>query len=134
VKASLGIVGTKGTGGPGTAQSLIEYVFSGFATCPNGNAGFEFTLVPGTGHVVSRVDSTGDLLFAEHTSAILCFDPITLIQFFNGTEIIIGGTGKFAGATGSMTFTGTAMALSEDTAGNLFGPQSGEFSGTIITP
>ena len=88
VKASLGIVGTKGTGGPGTAQSLIEYVFS----------------VP------------------------------TTIQFFSGTEIITGGTGKFAGATGSITFTGTATALSEDAAGNLFGPQSGEFTGTIITP
>lgn len=64
-------------------------------------------------------------------SATLCFDPITLIQFFSGTEIITGGTGKFAGAMGSIIFTGTAMTLSEDAAGNLFGSQAESLAGRL---
>ena len=133
-KGGLNSGGTKGTLGPGTFQSVGEFVFSGPGTCPNGNPGFIFTLLPGMGHGVGRQDSTGDLTFTELTSETICFDPITTIQFFSGAENITGGTGRFAGATGSDTFSGTARTLFEDAAGNFFGEFSGTLEGTIITP
>ncbi|MEK6322513.1 MAG: hypothetical protein AABN33_12615 [Acidobacteriota bacterium] len=125
--------GFKGTLDPGTFQTVGEFVFSGPGTCPNGNPGFNSTLLPGTGHGVRRVNSTGDLIFTE-ISETICFDPATLIRFFSGTENITGGTGRFAGATGSITFSGTAKTLFEDAAGNFFGEFSGTLEGTIITP
>ena len=133
-KGGLNTGGAKGTLGAETFQSVVEYVFSGTGTCPNGNPGFNFTLLPGTGHGVGRFDSTGDLIFTELSSATLCFDPITTIQFFSGTENITGGTGRFAEATGSDTFSGTGKTLFEDAAGNFFGEFSGTLEGTIITP
>ena len=132
-KGGLNTGGFKGTLGSGTFQSVVELVFSGPGTCPNGNPGFNFTSLPGTGHSVGRHDSTGDLTFTEVTET-LCFDPATLIQFFSGTETITGGTGRFAGATGSDTFSGTAKTLFEDAAGNFFGEFSGTLEGTLITP
>jgi hypothetical protein len=115
-----------------TAQSVSEVVFSAEATCPNGNAGFELTLVPGTGHFVHRLHRTGDLWFGTFT-VTECFDPITGILFVSGTLTITGGTGKYEGATGSGTFEGTGTALFEDAAGNFFGQFSQTISGTINT-
>src|SRR5712692_2213298 len=74
--------GAKLTLGSETFQSVDEFVFSGPGTCPNGNAGSIFTLLPGTGHGVGRFNSTGDLLFTEVPSETICFDPSTGIQFF----------------------------------------------------
>ena len=125
-------MGFKGTLGSGTARVTSEFAFSGSGTCPNGNAGLNFTLLPGTGHGIYRFDSTGDLLFTEGSSGTLCFDPLTTIQFFSGAENITGGTGRFAGATGSNTFNGTATTLFADGAGNFFGELSGTIEGTII--
>jgi hypothetical protein len=133
-KGAVNTGGTKGTLGPGTFQSVGEFVFSGPGTCPNGNPGFILTLLPGTGHGVGRQDSTGDLIFTEVASQTLCFDPTTTIQFYSGVENITGGTGRFAEATGSDTFSGTARTLFEDAAGNFFGEFSGTLEGTIITP
>ncbi len=138
-KAGFSSVGVKGTLGSSTLQGVNEFVFSGPATCPNGNAGFEFTLLrpllpAAPAQFVQRFDSTGDLLFIVETSATICFDPITQIQFFSGTTENIGGTGRFEGATGTGEFSGTAKTLFEDAAGNFFGEQSGTFTGTIITP
>ena len=125
-------MGFKGTLGSGTARVTSEFAFSGSGTCPNGNAGLNFTLLPGTGHGIFRFDSTGDLLFTKTSSATLCFDPLTTIQFFSGAENITGGTGRFAGATGSNTFNGTATTLFDDGTGNFFGELSGTVEGTII--
>jgi hypothetical protein len=132
-------VGTKGTLGSGTVQGVNEYVFTGPATCPNGNAGFGFTLLhsldpAAPAQFVQRIDSTGDLIFSEQTSGTICFDPATLIQFFSSTFAITGGTGRFEGATGTSESSGTAKTLFEDAAGNFFGEESGTTTGTIITP
>ena len=121
--------------GPSTGQSVNEVVFSPTpGTCSNGHPGFIATLIPGTGHSVTRFDFTGDLLFSEHTSITLCFDTVTGTQFFSGAQNITGGTGRLVGATGSFTFSGTATTLFEDAAGNFFGQESGTVNGTIITP
>src|SRR3989442_1001587 len=61
-KGSLFSGGGKGTLGSSTGQAVAELVFSAPGTCSNGNPGFNFTLLPGTGHSVTRLDSTGDLL------------------------------------------------------------------------
>src|SRR5262245_17861368 len=121
-KAALAIIGTKGTLGPGTVQGVNEYVFSGPATCTNGNDGFEFKLLHSVNpaapaQFVTRIDSTGDLIFSEQTSGTICFDPVTLIQFFSATFKITGGTGRFEGATGTSESSGTAKTLFEDAAG-----------------
>ncbi|NOT58425.1 MAG: hypothetical protein HOP18_27840 [Deltaproteobacteria bacterium] len=124
--------GFKGTLGSGTFQGVNEYVFSGPGTCPNGNEGFIVTLLPGTGHSFYRFDNTGDLLFVEISSSTLCFDPITTLQFYSWVDNITGGTGRFAGATGSITGSGTAKTLFDDGAGNFLAAISSTAEGTII--
>jgi hypothetical protein len=133
-KASLGNIGTQGTFGPGTAQAVAEYAFSSPGPCPDGSAGFLFPLVPGTGHGIQRIDSTGDLIVAEFIAGVICFDPTTELQFFTVEGRFTGGTGRFAGATGAATITGTAKTLFEDAAGNFFGEQHGTVEGTLILP
>src|SRR5262245_54717064 len=86
-KASLNSVGAQGTLGSSTIQGVNEFVFSGPATCPNGNAGFGLTLLrslnpAAPSNFVQRFESTGDLIFSEETSGTICFDPATSIQFF----------------------------------------------------
>jgi len=125
--------GFKSTLGSGTFKGVDEFAPSGTGTCPNGNPGFMATLLPGTGHGVYRFDSTGDLLFNEF-SATICFDPITTIQFYSGTENFTGGTGRFTGATGSTKVSGTAKTLFSDADGNFFGEASVTPEGTIIVP
>ena len=131
-KGGVSNTGFKGTLGSGTARVTSEFAFSGPGTCPNGNAGLNFTLLPGTGHGIFRFNSTGDLLFTESSSGILCFDPSTTVQFFSGADDITGGTGRFAGAAGSITYSGTATTLFVDGAGNFFAELSGAIEGTII--
>ena len=113
VKASLNSLGAKGTLGSSTIQGVNEYVFSGPATGPNGNAGDGFTLLrslnpAAPANFVQRFESTGDLLFSEQTSGTLCFDPDTSIWFFSRTTKITGGTGRFEGVTGTGEVSGTA--------------------------
>ena len=139
LKAALAILGAKGTFGPSTIQGVNEIVFSGPATCPNGNAGVGFTLLrpqlpAAPTNFVQRFESTGDLLFSEQTSLTLCFDLTTQIQFASGTANFTGGTGRFEGATGTFTFEATLRTLFEDAVGNFFGEQSGTTEGTLILP
>ena len=128
-------LGLKGTLGSSTAQAVAEVAFSGSATCLNGNPGYQFELVPGgAAHAVRRYDSTGDLLFFHYTALSVCFDPVTQIQFANGTGEITGGTGRFAEAAGTTEASGTGKALFQDAAGNAFVEVSGTYKDKIITP
>ena len=47
---------------------------------------------------------------------------------------IIGGTGRFAHATGTLEGEGMAQVLITDPAGNFFAEQHGTIKGTIILP
>jgi hypothetical protein len=85
------------------------------------------------GHGFYRFNNTGDLLFVEFSHTI-CVDLTTGIQFLSGTDTITGGTGRFAGATDSDTWNGTAKGLFDDGAGNFFGEFSLTLEGAIITP
>ena len=141
-KAGLGMLNAKGfLGADGTIQGVLEYVFAGETTCPNGNVGFAFTMVTKDAadndvvwRVVRRVASTGDLLIGQYTTASLCFDPLTTIQFFTVETEIIGGTGRFEDASGTARCEGTAITLVGDGAATFFGEQSGTCRTTINLP
>jgi hypothetical protein len=133
VTGAMNSGGFNSTFGSGTAQSVAEPVLSGSGTCPNGHAGLIATVLPGTGHSIYRFDSTGDLLFNEFSST-LCVDLDTSIQFYSWEDTITGGTGRFAGATGSNSGSGTAKVLYDDGAGNFFAEFTSSLKGTIIVP
>src|SRR5215813_252244 len=130
IKAGLGTTACKSNLGRCTAQGVGEAVLAGPATCPNGNPGIDLTLLPGTGHTITRFERTGDLLFSELTSETVCYDPSTGTQFKSGTARITGGTGRFAGATGDYEFQGTQRPLYVDPDGNGFAAQIGTSTGT----
>jgi hypothetical protein len=60
-----------------TSQGVGEATVAGAATCPNGHAGINLTLLPGTGHTVGRYDKTGEMVFSELTEETVCYDPAT---------------------------------------------------------
>ena len=64
-------------------------------------------------------------------SETVCVDLTTGIQFVSGTDNYTGGTGQFAGATGTSTWSGTVTVLYDDGAGNFFGEFSITLEGTI---
>src|SRR5262245_30432612 len=134
IKPGMGILQCRSNLGRSTAQGVGHAALGGPATCPNGNAGIELTLIPGTGHGFARFEKTGDLLFNELTSETVCFDPSTQMQFKSGTGKITGGTGRFAGATGQFQFEGTQWVLYTAPDGNGFAAQSNTTTGTIILP
>src|SRR5262249_3483596 len=132
VKNALLVGGAKSTLGSSTVQGPAGEFPSGPVSCPAGQLGF--TETPGTGGLVFRFDSTGELLTEADTSFTLCFDPSTGIFSSSGTGDITGGTGRFDGATGSFEYTTcTSKLLFFDAVGNLFTAGTCEFTGTINT-
>jgi hypothetical protein len=134
IRAGFGLTQCRSNLGRCTTQGIGEAIVAGPAVCPNGNSGVNLTLVPGTGHGITRFETTGDLLFGEILSETVCFDPATNTQFKTGTSRITGGTGRFAGATGETTFEGTQWPLYVDANGDGFAAQIGTVTGTIELP
>jgi len=120
--------------GPSSAQFVIEDVpVPPTGACPAGQP--ETALVAGS--VVNTFLHTRDQLFIELTSRIFCFDPVTGVASAHGIATITGGTGKFAGATGSVDyrFTGLTLLADFDPASNqLFGPFTGTVEGMLTLP
>jgi len=131
-KAGLGTVACISNLGRSTSQGVGEATVVGPTTCPNGHAGINLTLLPGTGHTVGRYDKTGEMVFSELTEETVCYDPATGMQFKSGSAKITGGTGRFAGATGQSQFQGTQWPLYVDADGNGFAAQEETSTGTII--
>jgi hypothetical protein len=132
IRAGMGNVTGRSNLGLYTSQGVGEAVLAGAGTCPNGNAGINLALIPGTGHAVAWFERTRDLVFSEIVSETVCYDPKTGMQFKSGIGKITGGTGRFAGATGQTQFEGTQWPLYVDTSGNGFAAQTGTSTGTII--
>jgi hypothetical protein len=90
---------------------------------------------------VNRDSATGDIeLFqlAAAPASTTCVDLTSGVPPFNFTfteyDNITGGTGKFAGVTGSLTSTGFGQILSLDAAGHGLRWFSSSFTGTETTP
>jgi len=109
-------------------------------TVPGGtpNAGTEFTLVGEA--TVLRFEPTGDLLYNHDTSRTTCIDfssgtpPFPFVGSASG--VIIGGTGKYAGASGSHTVrsSGVILSLPSEPGFGSFAAFSGTTTGTLTTP
>jgi len=100
--------------------------------CPTGQ--LEFELVFGTG-----VDTAADTsqIFYQIDESPVCLDPATFTFTGTAQESILGGTGRFAGATGNFesTFTGSYLVFDDSPESNQgFGPFSGSFTGDITIP
>jgi hypothetical protein len=90
------------------------------------------------GNVVNRQVATGDLLVAKLTSGRLCinFDtPLPPWSFTGSNQFsFIGGTGKFAEATGSGTVSFNGQILQSDPQGHGMSWDTGSVTGTITVP
>jgi hypothetical protein len=134
IKSALGILTCKSNLGRCTGQAVGEALATGTGQCPNGNAGLTYTLLPGSGHGFTRFDKTGDMIFSEVVEETACYDLTSGVLYKSGTSRITGGTGRFAGATGTGTFQGEQWLLYIDAEGNAFAAQSGTGTGTIVLP
>ena len=101
----------------------------------------EYQYVGGSG--ATRFSSTGDILTSTLTSGTLCIDYSngtgTTIQLpFNvtgsDTSNLTGGSGKFAGATGTSTSQFNGQVLSADFQGHAFSWSQGSYEGTVVKP
>jgi hypothetical protein len=89
------------------------------------------------GNVVNRQMTTGDLLFAKLASGKLCINFDTALPWsFTGNNnfSFIGGTGKFAGATGSGTVSFKGQILQNDPQEHGMTWDTGSVTGTITVP
>jgi hypothetical protein len=113
----------KSKGGDFSYQAVVEVAPDGHSCSVSGgvpNAGMEFTLVsPGARVAVLRDASTGDLLFTKASSATLCADFSSLPSMYDDQTAndITGGTGRFIGASGTITTTGNGAFLAFDASG-----------------
>lgn len=128
-------VSSEGTSnlGPFTTQEVLELAIVGPAVCSNDKPGVALALV--TGSSVTRLRRTGELLYARAESIRLCFDPASGQSFTSGTTRVVGGTGRFAHASGTLTIDALGQSLLEDARGaSLFGATTGRVNGTIDLP
>ena len=132
--------GDQNPGGRFTLQSIGEDAPDGkTCTVPGGtpNAGTEFTLVGEA--TVLRFEPSGDLLYNHDTSRATCIDfssgtpPFPFVGSSSG--VITGGTGKYAGASGSHAINSSGVVLSLPSSGfGAFGAFCGTVTGTLTTP
>ena len=98
-------------------------------TCPNGNLGSGWPFL--AGGIVVRTEN-GDLIRARFDSGTSCFDPATDVIFLTLDGIIIGGTGEFSGARGSLTTKAKAkLVIGGLSEGHTFGSIIATGKGTI---
>ena len=136
--ASWSTAAVKSNLGRRTSQGVVERARVDLPTgkCPAGQ--LEFTLVAGRFvNTFTQKAKVKDQLFAELTSSTQCIDPATGAFSGNDTGTVIGGTGKFAGATGSFeqSFTGFILLFDPDPESKQsFGSFTGESTGTLTLP
>ncbi|SRR5712692_336806 len=127
---------TKGTLGNRIFQGVSEFVRTDPTTeCPRGVFIIDAQNGQGFG-TFTETFPNGDQYYARILTSTLCSDGVG--GFTGSTTLsIVGGTGKFAGASGNIenSFAGFYQAF--DANANPvqgFGSFSGEFEGTLILP
>jgi hypothetical protein len=136
VPAGYSTVAGKSTLGPYTAQLVGENPPDG-QTCPlpGGGSGVELVFVGEV--VVLSFAEKAEQLFLHLSPSVTshgCFDPATGVATGQTTLDVSGGTGRFAGATGTIvkTFKNIILALPPSPPGKgLFANFTGAFAGTI---
>lgn len=124
---NLVMVGSKGSLGDADLQGYVEGVFvAPTGACPGGQ--LETGLVEGK--TVQRFGN-GDLLKMTLTDGPGCLDLATFDFHVTYHAKVIGGTGRFSGATGDVTLTMTIGALVIRPGEIAFGTAVGEADGTI---
>jgi hypothetical protein len=128
-------VAGKSTLGHYTAQLVVELPPDGLTcTLPGGGSGVEYVFV---GEVfVLSFTATGEQLFLRLSPSVTshgCFDLSTGVFGGQTTFDVSGGTGRFAGATGTIvkTFQSIVLALPPPPGKGLFTSFTGTFDGTI---
>ncbi len=122
-----------------TGQDLAENSFSETPctfTGPDGNSetGITGTLVAGV--AVARNSTTGDMVFSEDVSGSTCFNTSTTDFASKANSKYTGGTGKYAGATGTATgnSVGSNLAAPSSPGFGFFAWSTGSGTGTITLP
>ena len=121
-------------------QEELEWILQRTLTnCPAGtSAEYHISAEPGfhpapngQGTSVGTDEKTGDQLFNQVTSATLCFNISTIPFTFtaSGQTNILGGTGKYAGATGTGSFQTVGSELAVGVKDGVFGG-FGQFTAT----
>jgi hypothetical protein len=119
--AQLLLAGSDNIGGPFTGENIGEYSlnFSTSCTAPDGTAGIGLELVK----AVETVTYNQGELYSSAVgpgSGCISLSPPNL-YVLSETHIVFGGTGKFANASGTITFTQTGRILDAGTTGVLTG-------------
>ena len=126
------------TGHPGNRpyQGVSEAVSTGpIAACPGGVFIIDAQNGQGFG-TYTETYPNGDQLYGRVLTRTLCSDGV---GGFTGSSTLsyVGGTGKFAGASGNVknSFAGFYQAFDANAVPSQgFGSFSGEFKGTLILP
>jgi hypothetical protein len=123
--------------GQGVSQSAPDPDDQTPCTLPDGTAGIRLSLVNHA--AVTRFELRGDLLFERGGLGDLkaCLDPISLRFHEEGTVTIVGGTGRFEGASGTETVTvdgGLLVPPGAPPGGLAFGFTEGTFRFEITVP
>jgi len=137
VTPALSIISTgkDNLGGTFNTQDVGEYAFTATScTAPDGSAGVEFVLVQAAG----VTNYKGGQIYTSGTAAAGnkgCASNTTGSFGLTETASVIGGTGKFANASGSniFTVTGTTLAAPGSPPGKLgdFNAFQDTFSGSV---
>ncbi len=114
----------RGTGSP-TYEGLVEIAFGATGQCGPGELEGEVVA-----YSIVRRYSNGDLAYSRLDTSVLnplCFNPAMGTATVEIHANVTGGTGKFAGATGSYVATYDVRLLVPDPAGGI---GHGSFTGT----
>lgn len=115
-----------------SVELLAEFAFGPpTAACPG--AFLEGTVV--TAQAVMRLQKRkGDLIFLESTSGSVCLAPDGTFSRENAPIDVMGGTGRFLNASGSLSADFDGVFLITDPALRSFGSVVSELTGTITIP
>ncbi|PWU04656.1 MAG: hypothetical protein C5B51_16375 [Terriglobia bacterium] len=133
IRASVTITGDS-THGRYSGQALFEAIYtSPFTSCtqPGGGSGIQSVYKGFV--VVMTFHATQDQLFLALSSGTDCFNPSVGISTGQATFQVIGGTGRFEGATGTFTnpYKGIGLAASALGPNGFFNAVAGTFDGSI---